>query len=560
MCLKPLRITTRSRLISRNLNQRFFCDVPCGNCSDCRSLKRDEWFLRSYFHALKFIKEGGYFYFDTLTYKPGNLPHVGDYLRDVVFEKLDKIDNLSCFSRMDIRLFLVRLRRYLSYAGYDVKDKLDYFIVGEYGSDQNYISDKGFVRRGTSAPHYHILLFVDKDLKLEPEVLSEFVDKSWQLGRTDGWMYEHVAKDGKPYNFFDHVYGKAYTHDLPEDQLIRKVTSYVTGYVNKSSSYKHRVTNILYNLYNEIYGSSWSDSLELQKEYRTVVRNILEFHVQSHGFGDYYFQRNDFDYEDLLKRGCVTVPDSKLIKRDIVLPLYYERKIFYSCVTQEDGTRQWQPTEASFDWLKAKFFRNVDKVEKRYRDFYFCQNDIVKNYLAELLGNRSVRDFAIYLLAYRGRIISDKAFHRKLPDELMDVILWNQLCNNKDNFARDLYSYNYSCQDDRINFGKKFLSNKLMIDADGEYIYKRNIDFSDEIDNLPTFSELCRKKNIITIPAKDLSKVYSENFCQEFENFDKIYELYKSINSELNSMKDDAGVFRDSYIDRLVSVGFKISK
>lgn len=97
-------------------------DLPCGKCINCKLSRSFEWSVRctceSFYHSEN--------YFLTLTYDKEHLPP-GRLLR-----------------RLDVQLFLKRLRSHLSRI--DKKYKIKVFYCGEYGERR---------RR----PHYHMIVF-----------------------------------------------------------------------------------------------------------------------------------------------------------------------------------------------------------------------------------------------------------------------------------------------------------------------------------------------------------------------------------------------------------------
>ena len=126
MCLNPITITNSSKII--NHGRKFVQEVPCGHCAECLEAKKRDWFFRTYYEAKSTFDKGGYILFDTLTYANEHLPHLNDFLDEKYH--LSYRDNVSCFSTEDYRLFMVRLRRALTYEGYDVANNMKYFGAG----------------------------------------------------------------------------------------------------------------------------------------------------------------------------------------------------------------------------------------------------------------------------------------------------------------------------------------------------------------------------------------------------------------------------------------------
>lgn len=113
-CLSPRRIT-------KNLDLNKFpqgLQVPCGQCMNCRIIKRDEWVLRL-MHESKGWESCIFF---TLTYSDDHLP-----------------ENESLV-KSDLQKFFKRLRKVIG------NRKIKYFACGEYGDEK-------------ARPHYHVILF-----------------------------------------------------------------------------------------------------------------------------------------------------------------------------------------------------------------------------------------------------------------------------------------------------------------------------------------------------------------------------------------------------------------
>lgn len=125
-------------------------DIPCGKCVGCRMDNALQWKIRCCLE-LQYHK---YAYFITLTYDDDHLPF--------------NDDGEPILSKYDLQCFWKRFRK----AGY----LLSYFACGEYG-------DK------TKRPHYHALVYLDKDLQgfsiISP---NKFTCKTIQ----ELWPYGHV--------------------------------------------------------------------------------------------------------------------------------------------------------------------------------------------------------------------------------------------------------------------------------------------------------------------------------------------------------------------------------
>ena len=80
MCLKPLTLRNPTKFISRYGGQPLLIKVCCGKCAECVDTARQQWRFRAYKHSEHCINNGGFVYFDTLTYAPEHLPHLSDFI------------------------------------------------------------------------------------------------------------------------------------------------------------------------------------------------------------------------------------------------------------------------------------------------------------------------------------------------------------------------------------------------------------------------------------------------------------------------------------------------
>lgn len=155
MCTNPIKIYNKSKYHDPT-NTRVFLQVPCGKCAECIAQKRAEWSLRSSIEYDFCKKNGGYVYFDTLTYNNENIPRFRDH---------------ACFQRKHIQDFLKRIRKRIA-SDYNIRKRaFRYFYVSEYGHQYK-------------RPHYHILFYVSNH-ELPYYVLKKYIKEEWIYGFTD---------------------------------------------------------------------------------------------------------------------------------------------------------------------------------------------------------------------------------------------------------------------------------------------------------------------------------------------------------------------------------------
>lgn len=581
-----MRIFNPTRKISLYGGQKFLIELPCGQCAECREARRTEIYFRTYYQCLYTWKNNGYVYFDTLTYRTSDLPHVSDFCY-----KIDKGSSLdySCFNAEDVRLFLVRLRRELTYYGYNVKDNLKYFVASEYGSEQY-----------TARPHYHILFFVT-DPNLRPVELSKFVNNCWQHGRTDGIDYHD-------YNYLkQHIYGPGYN----EDQVhMQAVCNYVAKYVLKDSEFENTLSQRIRKVFS--YGhndESWLDTFEGQKYYKKIMKFMRPYTRWSKGFGEYGL---DYNTDALMLENKMRIPDKNSVWRYAPLSGYLSRKKYYETDYDIEGKLYWKMTDEGrkraldlkikgceqfaerFDeWLSnlSVLMKKGDMIDDGYdfdkelwisrsvtsQDIFKFRKEI-KEKVVKYLNGRSPLEFAVYLFFYKGRVKSNKQIYRESQgiyhvDDIYEFFNKGLICKQDfDYMPENKYLYNYCHSRDRKHFqdciiGSKNLISKVEVGKtkrgypiyeDGyrshgfDYGYDNNLGkfygkFVDKYNSCHSdkFESVSRwiKRNVIT-----------EDSDSRFKDFDKLYQVYCSSLQYYSKRKQEAYDYVEEIKRRLKNV------
>ena len=320
MCISPISIPTRSRVISQNFHERYYNTVPCGHCSECADKSRKEWQFRTFYES----QRSKFIYYDTLTYSSDNLPRVSDFF--------DTDISQPCFCREHIKLFLKRLRRRLNRITKVSESNLKYFLTAEYGEKRK-------------RPHYHILLFVG--FEIDPLFFSRLVSDCWQYGRTDGLPY----KSG---NYVSQ-------HNVLHSNSLR-LTNYVAKYVQKSCSYSRVIEPIIENLKNSVDRRNFLTYSSYRSVLRSIPRFLRQFHLQSHHFGDNFL--DSVDVRQLVICPFVSLYENGYILR-IPCPLYYIRKLFYHKVDLFCGFSCYEPNELGLEYLEMLEYRKFDNVKSK---------------------------------------------------------------------------------------------------------------------------------------------------------------------------------------------------
>lgn len=372
MCLHLKTVRNPTKRLSIYGGQCFRIQVPCGKCADCKKKRRREWYFRSWHQVDDCLRHGGYVYFDTLTYRPKDVPRLSSFV-DV--ESLG-ITDYMCFNSKHWRDFLKNLRRHLSYHYPGTYFK--YFLTSEYGTDERY----------THRPHYHILFFVYKQSGgsiIHPYKLSRIISRLWHYGRTDGLPY-HTRK-----YVSEHIYGYNVGFGLKKDAL--KVCSYVSKYVNKDSSFQSNIDMRLKVLQEKFP----------PVEFESISRHVQMFHRQSQGFGLSFLEHmSKRDYDNAFN-GICQMTDKDEVIFSISLPTYYMRKLFYKCVKSDDGVLSWIPTINGLGFLDHKYICSIDNSYKQYYELYINATSLHQSVIDKLLSGRSLLDYVIYKLFYQYR-------------------------------------------------------------------------------------------------------------------------------------------------------------
>lgn len=271
-CYRPLSIPN-PKLVKNNVFDKSVIEVPCGHCPSCKESKRLSWFVRL-FYEWQFCKDNnGFVLYETLTYNNAHLPHIYDFFNGSEIEK-----HIPCFSTRDVQLFLKKVRKRLSYFGYNVEFK--YFLSMEYGGR-------------THRPHYHILFFVPS-LSISQWFFKKIVEEKW--------IDNGFVCAGKLNNGFICSAG---------------ALSYCSKYVCKDC-------------YEDSYFKRISKTLTNMGFHEDVFKRCFPHVMCSKNLGIYALEFDKNNDLDNFLNGDVFVPDKDRVIRKYRLPLYYDRKIFYN--------------------------------------------------------------------------------------------------------------------------------------------------------------------------------------------------------------------------------------
>lgn len=377
MCFSPITIVNPCKYVDVRRKDRFLLQVPCGKCAECQEAKSREWHFRTYYEFLRTFEysKDAFVYFDTLTYDDDHLPYMD--------EIIPELPHLPCFRSSDVTKFFKRLRISLSREFNLYKDAFSYFLCSEYGSLKG-------------RPHYHLLLFFR--YKIDPLKLSCLISEKWSFGRTDGVPYKS--------NFY------VLQHNVVRNDHLGDVIAcakYVTKYVEKDcklqSVIDQRIKNAEMILSSDKYPYKKRGSVAFRKMMTKLASEVNQFHLQSLHFGELALR--DLDFNELERTGCVKMPSHQVVSL-VILPSYYQRKIFYDKY-KLDGNFGWQ-------------LNDFGKEFKSKRLPYLRKQIISRLHSLSILCNFNCdcEALADYLLNERGRFRGDAP--ESLISERLDTI------------------------------------------------------------------------------------------------------------------------------------------
>ena len=395
MCISPVSIINPSKYVSLHYRDSYLLSVPCGHCVECQQTNSNQWFFRAYQECQDLQRDGGYIYFDTLTYK--NTPLMSDLFPWLPSE--------SCFSRSDIRKFIERLRIACKRI-FNVTFR--FFLSSEYGHDDNYYY-RGRMRKATCRPHYHVMFFLPRFVDLS--LFSRLVSDCWIHGRTDGVPYKSLA--------YIHEHNYISSNSLPLHYL--RACRYVTKYVQKSCNYDaviaKRLKDAIWQCAKHISPEnpeSWINSDNARHVKAGLKRQLCQFHSQSKHFGESYL--SEFDLDSYLENGCIYMPSSKGLKIAIPLSTYYKRKLFYQ-LCEIDGAKTWQLNDVGKYVKSILSVKLIERLSDRFKSASLT-------YQLQLTDD-DCHQLADYVYNYQGRIKADNGPSPNLLEKLSHIDIYN---------------------------------------------------------------------------------------------------------------------------------------
>lgn len=481
MCLSPITIPNQTKYISTKHKDLFLMQVPCGHCAECQKTMSNHWYYRAWYEWQDLDNAGGFVLFDTLTYAPKYLPHISD-----TWSCIEKKDDYPCFSYHHIRKFMQSLMQRVKRAGYG--SCIRYFLSSEYGTHE-YKNGKKLTHR----PHYHLLLYVYNN-QIDPLWLSKQISDLWYYGRTDGI----------PYKSKRYVLGKNIVSASDSLGCKLRTCHYVTKYVQKSCQFdkqiqirKNKVMFALANIADPVTPDKWLETEAAHRESLKLNRLVNQFHRQSQHFGESALA--DIDLNQLVRDGCLYMPDFRHIKIPIPLPMYYKRKLCFELV-EFNGSRYWIPNEFGKEFTKLRKEYSFPRLVDRYS----C---VVKQH------NLSIDPecLARYVMYERGRIIGE------LPECSLDERI------------DEIDFINYSSSSDKLNFGCRGLSDLWQGDSQQGYesthLFNR-ISFSQFISKYVYFNPELEKQLDLLLSKMSITNRSKQDAFELRQDLTEKYKLF----------------------------------
>lgn len=365
MCTSPFSIFNNSKFINPHYMD-VFRTVRCGKCLSCQHSLQIEYALRSYFEYRHAQDDGGFTYWDTLTFDDDHLP---------------LFHGFPCFDKSSISLYIKRLRKYIADNFKLYSDVFRFLCISEYGEKKH-------------RPHYHIVFFVH-DPNLTPEQLQTAINSCWQFGLTANG-YRLATAISRHCDFI--VKNNA-------------ALTYVAKYLYKD----------------DFWSSKYIDDVEyeltqkgIEFDSKDIKRKFKPFRLSSINFGSYLLELGEYDYEE----ETTSMPVALNVNKTFTLPIYYRRKLYYHLVKFEDGKLSWQPNSDYADKLlrlenykyeKEVFditnhFRSVDSIYRldpsitAFIDAKFNLDGLQPSkYLDLLMNGRDIRLLTLYKRYFRNR-------------------------------------------------------------------------------------------------------------------------------------------------------------
>lgn len=280
-----------------------------------------------------------------------------------------------------------------------------------------------------------------------------------------------------------------------------------------------------------------------------------------------------------------------MIKKKYKLPRYYETKIFKEKFKDTDGTWRWRLNELGRERYAHKMSLNIDLLATRMQEWFYnlpqtyltstdkvfnpstgkfecvsegdciARGNVLRDNVKQWLGDRTWRDYAVYILLYKGRVMSEAAYRRSMKSSVSYML--NRSMNVC--YADQFHYRSYLSKKDFDNFRTKFVCNTDLGDSDHGYAYSFGSEFGEDCEETPLtdvrfkslFDILRYHGYAYTDPASFAHMMtYNEDSDPSFRDFDKIAETYKLSNKYYSKRKQAAYDRKKELAKTMKSLGF----
>lgn len=280
-----------------------FAFVPCGKCEECRNARKNSWTFRLLAEIQSKLSEGWQVGFFTLTYDNAHLPRLwncftDEQRREVVsklFEDVDLWHEIECFSKSDVRTFVLRLRKWLhKHCRNEKGERLKgcrYLIASELGEH-------------TRRPHYHGVItwpsgyFTHHGKSVNGELMHSLITMMWRFVGKHGYVIPkyHDGRGGKsPFLCATTIEGF-------------NACAYAGKYCCKDLLFERRLSKFCISNKTEAF------------------KNACSFHIQSKSLGRCILEtlKDDDARKEFLKGYCFFGD-----KKSRAVPIYYRDRILF---------------------------------------------------------------------------------------------------------------------------------------------------------------------------------------------------------------------------------------
>lgn len=277
MCCNTFKI----KPVNPSASKRIFCQ--CGFCEDCRKSERNMWSFRLQAEILGRQAQGWNVGFLTMTYNDDNLPHFGASIGpDENWREVECEVGMPCFSRSDIRNFILRLRKYL-WKHYNGITGISYMICSELGDD-------------TQRPHYHAIFSWPPIV--DYKTMYEIIESLWC---DKGFLF--------PKNYLGGVDKYGHNHKPFAVDCAADAARYCAKYVCKDLTF-----------YNECF----ERGINVKDKY--FRKECAPFHIQNRGLGQQFLATlSESDKVRMLTDGFSFIGESFLRS----CPVYFRNKLIF---------------------------------------------------------------------------------------------------------------------------------------------------------------------------------------------------------------------------------------